>query len=135
MNLQSLPFWIWPLNSMKQPYYQKDVNQISINDATLKLGFTSIWEQILCEELSSCNLERILLLIYMVLQLMWRKDFLCTGIIFEKLCRLLFMFLSGFTSFSGLLLFLASNLFFCSLIYSFCLLGYAFPQLEICSLH
>ena len=43
---------------------------------------------------------------------MWRKDFLCTGIIFKKLCRLLFMFLTGFTSFSGLLLFLASNFFF-----------------------
>ena len=32
----SLPVWFWTLfNSMKQPYYQKDVNQIILNHTTL----------------------------------------------------------------------------------------------------
>ena len=50
-------------------------------------------------------------LICMVLQL-WRKEFLLHGLISIKLCRLLLMFLTGFTSHSVLLLFLLSITFF-----------------------
>ena len=41
----SFPFWLWPLfNSMKWPYYQKDVNQINFksHNHSLKLSFTNI---------------------------------------------------------------------------------------------
>ena len=32
----SLPFWFWPhFNSVKWPYYQKDVNKITLNQTTL----------------------------------------------------------------------------------------------------
>ena len=41
----SLPSWFWPLyNSMKWPYYQKYINQTTLNQITLqKLSFTNIW--------------------------------------------------------------------------------------------
>ena len=48
----------------------------------------------------------------MVLQFMWRKDFLCTEFISRKLCRFLLMFLTGFTSLSVWLLFPLSIIFF-----------------------
>ena len=66
----------------------------------------SLWEVIF---LSS---EKILVLICMVLQFMWKKDFLLHGLISVKLSKFLLMFSTGFTSISVLLHFPLSITFF-----------------------
>ena len=50
-------------------------------------------------------IRKILVLICMVSQFMWRKDFLCMGLISRKLCRFLLVFSTGFTSLNALRLF------------------------------
>ena len=67
-------------------------------------GQLNWFRQFLCERLSPFNPKGIYYSC-MVLQFMWRKDFLLQELISRKLCRFLQMFLTGFSSVSILLLF------------------------------
>ena len=111
------------------PYCQKHVNQIILNCNSLKLSLTNIWG--LCSKFSVW--EKLGWLNWSVnfsirgyLPLIWKdsgtcihdlevyviKDFLLHETISRKLCRFLFIFSTGFTSLSVLLLSPLSITFF-----------------------
>ena len=70
-----------------------------------KLRWINWFWQFLCEGLSSFNLKRFYYSYAWSCSLCERRTSFCTGLISRKLCRFLFMFSTGFTSLSVLLLF------------------------------
>ena len=119
---------------MKWPYYPKDKNQITLNYTTLQnlrglcsnffecesflesnspnnscslwdiLGWLNWFWQFFCEGLSSFGLEGFCYSYGCCCNFCEGRSSFCTGLIFRKLCGFLFMFLTGFTSFSVVLL-------------------------------
>ena len=71
-----------------------------------KSGWLKWFWQFLCERLSSFNPTVFYYSYAWSHSLCERRTFFCTGLISRKLCRLLLIFSTGFTSFSVLLLFL-----------------------------
>ena len=76
-----------------------------------KLGWLNWFWQFLCERLSSFNPKGFYSYAWSR-SLCERRTSFCTGLISRKLCRFLFMFLTGFTSLNVLLLFPLSITFF-----------------------
>ena len=109
-----LPFQFYPFfNSMKWPYYQKHVNQITLNDIyllNLALPMLEVFVRILLDVDFSLNQSLPTFLLFV--RLSWFLEFLREGYIFRKLQRYLFIFSCGFTSFSVLFLFLPLITFF-----------------------
>ena len=70
-----------------------------------KLGWLKWFWQFLCKRLSSFNLKWFYHTYTWSCSLCEGRTFFCTGLIPRKLCRFLFMFLTGFTSLSSALLF------------------------------
>ena len=77
-----------------------------------KLGWLNWFWQFLCKRLSSFNLKWFYCTYTWSCSLCEGRTVFCTGLIPRKLCRFLFMFLTGFTSLSSVLLFFCISITF-----------------------
>ena len=146
VNSQSA-FWFLPLFWIILSYYLKYVNQITLNctalwvyqftniflDANLTLNQTLVTFLLYVRQTTMTQLILVFSVTHMHGLAVCVKGLVsfCTGFTYRKLCRLLFRFFTGCTSFSALLLFpLSTNFFF--FVHGFCCY---FIWNRWCSLH